>query len=403
LRHRSGWRIALILAIVLVSGIFLYRTPFNLGLDLKGGVHVVLEADSSAGEVTSENMSGVVSIIERRINALGVSEPLIQRQGSSRIIVELPGIHDQQQAIDTVGRTALLEFKDPSGQTVLDGSYLKQVQLGTDRYGQPAIDLEFDREGVQLFAILTTRHQGQATTIVLDGEVLQTVMIREPILEGRAQITGGMTVEEARHMVVLLQEGSLPVPMQIMEIRNVGPTLGQDSIDRSFRAGIVGVVLILLFMGLYYKLPGVVADLALLVYIVILLGVLSAIDAVLTLPGIAGIVLSVGMAVDANVLIFERIKEEIADGKRLRSAVEAGFSRAFATILDSNITTLITALVLFYVGTGGVRGFAVTLGVGILVSMFAAIVVTRVILDIIAANYPDTMARHFRMGGFKRS
>jgi preprotein translocase subunit SecD len=403
LRHRSGWRIALILAIVLVSGIFLYRTPFNLGLDLKGGVHVVLEADSSAGEVTSENMSGVVSIIERRINALGVSEPLIQRQGSSRIIVELPGIHDQQQAIDTVGRTALLEFKDPSGQTVLDGSYLKQVQLGTDRYGQPAIDLEFDREGVQLFALLTTRHQGQATTIVLDGEVLQTVMIREPILEGRAQITGGMTVEEARHMVVLLQEGSLPVPMQIMEIRNVGPTLGQDSIDRSFRAGIVGVVLILLFMGLYYKLPGVVADLALLVYIVILLGVLSAIDAVLTLPGIAGIVLSVGMAVDANVLIFERIKEEIADGKRLRSAVEAGFSRAFATILDSNITTLITALVLFYVGTGGVRGFAVTLGVGILVSMFAAIVVTRVILDIIAANYPDTMARHFRMGGFKRS
>ena len=381
----------------------LYRTPFNLGLDLKGGVHVVLEADSSAGEVTSENMSGVVSIIERRINALGVSEPLIQRQGSSRIIVELPGIHDQQQAIDTVGRTALLEFKDPSGQTVLDGSYLKQVQLGTDRYGQPAIDLEFDREGVQLFALLTTRHQGQATTIVLDGEVLQTVMIREPILEGRAQITGGMTVEEARHMVVLLQEGSLPVPMQIMEIRNVGPTLGQDSIDRSFRAGIVGVVLILLFMGLYYKLPGVVADLALLVYIVILLGVLSAIDAVLTLPGIAGIVLSVGMAVDANVLIFERIKEEIADGKRLRSAVEAGFSRAFATILDSNITTLITALVLFYVGTGGVRGFAVTLGVGILVSMFAAIVVTRVILDIIAANYPDTMARHFRMGGFKRS
>lgn len=403
MRHGSGWRIALILAIVLVSGIFLYRTPFNLGLDLKGGVHVVLEADSSAGEVTSENMSGVVSIIERRINALGVSEPLIQRQGSSRIIVELPGIHDQQQAIDTVGRTALLEFKDPSGQTVLDGSYLKQVQLGTDRYGQPAIDLEFDREGVQLFALLTTRHQGQATTIVLDGEVLQTVMIREPILEGRAQITGGMTVEEARHMVVLLQEGSLPVPMQIMEIRNVGPTLGQDSIDRSFRAGIVGVVLILLFMGLYYKLPGVVADLALLVYIVILLGVLSAIDAVLTLPGIAGIVLSVGMAVDANVLIFERIKEEIADGKRLRSAVEAGFSRAFATILDSNITTLITALVLFYVGTGGVRGFAVTLGVGILVSMFAAIVVTRVILDIIAANYPDTMARHFRMGGFKRS
>ncbi|HKM42551.1 MAG TPA: protein translocase subunit SecD, partial [Limnochordia bacterium] len=243
---------------------------------------------------------------------------------------------------------------------------------------------------------------GQTTTIVLDGEVLQTVMIREPILEGRAQITGGMTMEEARHMVVLLQEGSLPVPMKIMEIRNVGPTLGQDSIDRSFRAGIIGVILVLLFMGLHYKLPGLVADFALLIYIVIVLGVLSAMDAVLTLPGIAGIILSVGMAVDANVLIFERIKEEVADGKRLRSAVEAGFSRAFATILDSNITTLITAVVLFCVGTGGVRGFAVTLGVGILASMFTAVFVTRLFLDFMVARRPDTMAKHFSTGGFKR-
>lgn len=403
MRHGSGWRIAIILAVLIVSGVFLYITPFNLGLDLKGGVHVVLEADESAGAVTTENMAGVVSIIERRINALGVSEPLIQRQGNKRVIVELPGIHDQQQAIDTVGRTALLEFKDPHGNTALDGSYLKNVQLGVDRYGLPAIDLEFDREGVQLFAQLTTRYQGQTTTIVLDGEELQTVMIREPIREGKAQITGRFTVEEARHMVVLLQEGSLPVPMSIMEIRNVGPTLGQDSIDRSFRAGIVGVILVLLFMLIYYRLPGLVADLALLIYIVILLGVLSAIDAVLTLPGIAGIILSVGMAVDANVLIFERIKEEISEGKRLRSAIEAGFSRAFKTILDSNITTLITSVVLFYVGTGAVRGFAVTLGVGILASMFTAIVVTRAILNIMVDSRPDTMAKHLSMGGVRRS
>jgi preprotein translocase subunit SecD len=381
----------------------LYVTPFNLGLDLKGGVHVVLEADESATTVTNENMAGVVSIIERRINALGVSEPLIQRQGTRRVIVELPGIHDQQQAIDTVGATALLEFKDPQGNTALDGSYLRNVQLGQDRYGQPAIDLEFDREGVQLFAQLTTRFQGQATTIVLDGVELQTVMIREPILEGKAQITGGMTMEEARHMVVLLQEGSLPVPMKIMEIRNVGATLGQDSIDRSFRAGIIGVILVVLFIGLYYKSPGFVADFALLIYIVIVLGVLSAINAVLTLPGIAGIILSVGMAVDANVLILERIKEEMADGKRLRSAIEAGFSRAFATILDSNITTLITAAVLFFVGTGGVRGFAVTLGVGILASMFTAVFVTRFILDIVVDRRPDTIAKHFGRGGVKRS
>lgn len=403
MRRRDGWRIGIIIATLIVAGVFLYSSPFNLGLDLRGGVHVVLEADESATTVTNENMAGVVSIIERRINALGVSEPLIQRQGATRVIVELPGIHDQQQAIDTVGATALLEFKDPQGNTALDGSYLKSVQLGVDRYGQPAIDLEFDREGVQLFATLTTRYQGQATTIVLDGEELQTVMIREPILEGKAQITGGMTMEEARHMVVLLQEGSLPVPMKIMEIRNIGPTLGQDSIDRSFRAGVIGVILVLVYMALYYKLPGLVADLALLIYIVIVMGTLSAINAVLTLPGIAGIILSVGMAVDANVLIFERIKEEVASGKRIRSAIEAGFNRAFATILDSNITTLITAAVLFFVGTGGVRGFAVTLGVGILASMFTAVLVTRVLLDIVVQRRPDTMAKHFRMGGFKRS
>ncbi|MDI9485446.1 MAG: protein translocase subunit SecD [Bacillota bacterium] len=403
MRRRNGWRIGLIIAVLLISGVFLFGSPFNLGLDLKGGVHVVLEADESAAEVTNESMVGVVSIIERRINALGVSEPLIQRQGARRVIVELPGIHDQQQAIETVGATALLEFKDPNGSTAIDGSYLKNVQLGVDRYGQPAIDLEFDGEGARLFAQLTTRFQGQATTIVLDGEVLQTVMIREPILEGKAQITGGMTMEEARHMVILLQEGSLPVPMKIMEIRNVGPTLGQDSIDRSFRAGIIGAVLVLIYIALYYRLPGLVADLALLIYIVIVLGILSAIDAVLTLPGIAGIILSIGMAVDANVLIFERVKEELAEGKRLRSAIEAGFSRAFTTILDSNITTLITAAVLFIVGTGGVRGFAVTLGVGILISMFTALFVTRLLLDLMVDRRPDTMAKHFGMGGFRRS
>lgn len=403
MRRRSGWKIGIILAVLIVSGVFLYITPFNLGLDLKGGVHVVLEADESAGTVTNENMVGVVSIIERRINALGVSEPLIQRQGARRVIIELPGIHDQQQAIDTVGKTALLEFKDPYGNTVLDGSLLKTVQLGTDRYGRPAIDLEFDKEGVQLFAQLTSRYQGQTTKIILDGELLQEVMIREPILEGKAQITGNFTMEEARHMVVLLQEGSLPVPMKIMEIRNVGPTLGQDSIQRSFRAGIVGVILVLLYMLAYYKLPGFVADLALLVYLVILLGVLSAINAVLTLPGIAGIILSIGMAVDANVLIFERIREELGEGKRLTSAIEVGFDRAFKTILDSNITTLITAVVLFYVGSGSVRGFAVTLGVGILTSMFTAVVVTKAILNIMVESRPELMAKHFSMGGLRRS
>lgn len=401
--RKNRWRIGIILAVLIVSGVFLYTMPFNLGLDLRGGVHVVLEADASADTVTNESMAGVVSIIERRINALGVSEPLIQREGNRRIIVELPGIHDQQQAIDTIGKTALLEFKDPLGNTAIDGSYLRSVNLGTDRFGRPAIDLEFDNVGMQLFAQLTTRYRGQSTQIMLDGEELQTVMIREPILEGRAQITGNFTIEEARHMVVLLQEGSLPVPMNIMEIRNIGPTLGQDSIDRSFRAGVIGVILIFIYMLAYYKLPGFVADLALVAYVVILLGVLSAIKAVLTLPGIAGIILSIGMAVDANVIIFERIKEEIADGKRLSSAIEAGFGRAFSSILDSNLTTLITTVVLFYVGTGAVRGFAVTLGLGIVASMFTGIVITRAILNAMVELRPDTLVKHLSTGGFKRS
>lgn len=402
MRRGSGWRIGIILAVLVVAGVLLYVTPFNLGLDLKGGVHVVLEADETGEPITNENMAGVVSIIERRINALGVSEPIIQRQGARRVIVELPGIHDQQQAIDTVGKTALLEFKDPYGNTAVDGSYVKSVQLGTDRYGRPAIDIEFDREGVQLFAQMTTRYQGQLTQIVLDGEVLQEVLIREPILEGKAQISGSFTHEEARHMVVLLQEGSLPIPMKIMEIRNVGPTLGQDSINRSFKAGIVGVILVFVYMMFYYKVPGLVADIALSCYIVILLGMLSAINAVLTLPGIAGIILSIGMAVDANVLVFERIKEELAEGKRLRSAIDSGFSRAFRTILDSNITTLITAIVLFYAGAGSVRGFAVTLGLGILVSMFTAVVVTKTLLNWVVDRDPDKMVRYFGVRGLTK-
>ncbi|MGI6148834.1 MAG: protein translocase subunit SecD, partial [Limnochordia bacterium] len=292
-------------------------------------------------------------------------------------------------------KTALLEFKDPYGRTVLTGANLQSVQLGTDRFGRPAIDLEFDREGTALFAEMTTRYQGQRTRILLDGEILQEVMINEPILEGKAQISGAFTIDEARHYVILFQEGALPIPLQVMEIRNVGPTLGQDSITSGFRAGVVGVVLVFIFMAVYYKIPGLIADLALVLYIVIVLGVLSGMNAVLTLPGIAGLILSIGMAVDANVLIFERIKEEAVSGKRLRSAVQAGFSRAFGTILDSNITTLISAAVLFYLGTGPIKGFAVTLSVGILASMFTAVFVTRVLLELTMAGFHRRMEQDF--------
>lgn len=402
MRRGSGWRIGIILVIIAIAGVMLYMTPMNLGLDLQGGVHVLLEAQETDGPVTEDTMRGALAIIDRRVNALGVSEPIIQREGARRIIVELPGVQDQQQAIDTVGRTAMLEFRDPFGNTALTGAYLKNTQLGTDRYGRPAVDLEFDREGIQSFADLTTRYQGRLSQIVLDGDVLQEVRINEPILDGKAQITGSFTHEEARHLVVLLQEGALPVPMEILEIRNVGPTLGRDSIDRSAKAGIIGVALVLLYMLMYYKLPGAIADLALGTYIVIVLAALTGFKATLTLPGIAGFILSIGMAVDANVIIFERIKEEMESGKRIRAAVEAGFDRAFKAILDANITTLITAGVLFYLGTGAVRGFAVTLSIGILASMFTAIVVTRVVLSSVVDSNPEKMARYFRVKGVAR-
>ena len=275
------------------------------------------------------------------------------------------------------------------------GRISNQCSLGRIASDDPAIDLEFDREGTALFAEMTTRYQGQRTRILLDGEILQEVMINEPILEGKAQISGAFTIDEARHYVILFQEGALPIPLQVMEIRNVGPTLGQDSITSGFRAGVVGVVLVFIFMAVYYKIPGLIADSALVLYIVIVLGVLSGMNAVLTLPGIAGLILSIGMAVDANVLIFERIKEEAVSGKRLRSAVQAGFSRAFGTILDSNITTLISAAVLFYLGTGPIKGFAVTLSVGILASMFTAVFVTRVLLELTMAGFHRRMEQDF--------
>ncbi len=402
MRRGSAWRVGIIVVITVIAGILLYQTPMNLGLDLQGGVHVVLEAQDTDGSVTSDDMRGALAVIERRVNALGVAEPVIQWQGDRRIIVELPGVHDSQQALDIIGRTAILEFKDPFGNTVVTGAYLQTARLGTDRFGRPSVDFEFNREGARLFGQLTTQYQGQVSEIVLDGEVLQRVTIQEPILEGKAQITGTFTHEDARTLAVQLQGGSLPVPLRIIENRTVGPSLGQDSIDSSMQAGLIGIIMVLMYMLFYYKLPGIIADVSLGIYVVLLLAILAGINATLTLPGLAGIILSIGMAVDANVIIFERIKEEINTGKRLRPAIEAGFTRGFRAILDANITTLITAGVLFYFGTSVVRGFAVTLSVGILASMFTAIVITRVILTTVVDMNPEKMARYFAMRGVSR-
>lgn len=399
MRRGNGWRIGLILFVLIVSGILLMQTPINLGLDLQGGVHVLLEAQDTGVVVDNESMQQAQAIIERRVNGLGVAEPVIQRQGSRRIIVELPGIHDQEQAIDTIGKTALLEFTDPNGNTMVSGANLKSAQIGYDHLGQPAVNVEFDSQGQAAFAQLTTLYVGSTTHIMLDGEVLQTVGINEPILGGKAQITGIGSHEDARNLAIMLQAGALPVPLEVVETRNVGPTLGQDSIDNSIKAGIIGATLVLLYLVFYYKLPGLLADIALGIYVVLLFGILVAIDAVLTLPGIAGLLLSIGMAVDANIIIFERMKEELNAGKRLRPAIEGGFKKAFRTIVDANITTLIVAAVLFYFGSSMIRGFAVTLSVGILVSMFTAVFVTRALINIVVDRNPEKMLRYFNMRG----
>lgn len=389
-------RILGILAISAVAGVVLYFYPMQLGLDLQGGVHIVLEArDSDAGRVTDEAMSGAIAVIERRINALGVAEPTIQRQGARRIVVELPGVTDHKQAIEVIGQTAVLEIKDPFGRTVLTGADLRDARLSRDQFGRPAIDIEFTSEGAQKFAELTTRYVGEVIPHLLDGEVLLAPVVNQPITGGTGVITGNFTNEEARNLAIQLKHGALPVALEVESLSNVGAILGKESVESSLRAGIIGLVLVVLYMLAYYRLPGFLADLALGVYVLIVLALLARLGATLTLPGIAGFILSIGLAVDANVLIFERIKDELRSGKRIRAAVRSGFQRAVVAILDANLTSLITVAVLFYFGTGAVRGFAVTLGLGILASMFTAIVVTRWLLNVAIDLNPDKAADYF--------
>lgn len=397
MRRGLGWRLLGIVLVVVAAAATLYTMPIQWGLDLQGGVQVVMEAkETDQVRVTGEVIERAQAVIERRVNALGVAEPVIQRQGDRRIIVELPGVHDQQQAIETIGRTALLEFQDPEGNTVFTGSQLRSATLSNDEFGRPAVSIELNREATAQFAQLTARYANiSPLPIVLDGEVLVAPVPQGPINDGKAIITGNFTLEEARNLAILLQSGALPVPLEVMEVRNVGPILGRESVQRSLTAGLIGIVLILAYLVLYYRLPGGVADVALAIYVVLLLGLLVGLRATLTLPGLAGFILSIGMAVDANVIIFERVKDELRSGKRLRAAIDAGWKRAFVAIFDANVTTLITAFVLYYFGTGPVRGFAVTLSLGILVSMFSAIVVTRTLLQALVDRNPDRMVRYF--------
>lgn len=351
------------------------------GLDLQGGTHIVMQAeDTEQNKVTIEAVNQVINIMQKRINEMGLTEPIIQREGGNRIIIELPGEKDPQKAIETIGKTAVLEFKNEEGVVCLTGEDLKDAREQMGQGQSPVVALQFTDAGGDKFAQLTSANIGRHIGIYLDGELLTNPVVNDAITGGSAVITGQRTLEEAKDLAILLRSGALPVKVSVMEVRTVGPSLGQDSKDKSVTAFTIGLSLVVLFMLGMYRMAGFLADVALLVYVLILLGILSALQATLTLPSIAGVILSIGMAVDANILIFERFKEEIASGKILRLAIQAGFKRAFTTIFDANMTVIITSAILFFLGSGTVKGFAFTLGLGVAVSMFTAITVSRTLL-----------------------
>lgn len=381
--------LAIVVAVALLAG-FLFnpiKANIKLGLDLKGGLHVVMEAKEKPGQkITQDTIQKSIGILRNRVDELGVTEPIIQGQGTNRVIIQLPGVQDPEAAATFIGKTAELEFRDESGKVVLTGQHLKDAKAEiSPENNEPQVSLVFDKVGAEKFRIASRENIGKQIGIYLDGKIFTNPVIQEEIPNGKARITGGFeTLKDAEDTAVLLRSGALPVTLQIEEKRTIGPLLGSDSLTKSVRASIIGLLMILIFMIGYYRVPGLVAALSLVLYSVIVMGVLVLLKATLTLPGIAGFILSIGMAVDANIIIYERLKEELRNGKTLRAAIDAGFSRAFWTIFDANVTTLIAAIVLMFFGTGPIKGFAVTLSIGIVASMFTAITFTRLVLKLVA-------------------
>jgi preprotein translocase subunit SecD len=385
------------------------------GLDLQGGIQVLLQADVQPGQtVDRDTLLAARQIVEQRVNALGVSEPVIQLAENNRIIVELPGVRNPDDAIKTFGNTGLLEFidagttplpegtivktslgappagiqvTDPSGRdypTVVQGKHLRTASVGFDELGRPQINFTFNDEGAKLFGDFTSQNVGHYLAITLDKRVISSPVIQSPIVGGTGRITGRFRLEEAQNIVIQLKYGALPVPLKVVQNRTVGPTLGQDSVRKSVLAGLIGLAIVAAFMILNYRLPGLLATLALVIYAALSFALFKTIPVVLTLAGIAGFILSIGMAVDANILIFERMKEELRAGRSLGAALDAGFARAWTSIRDSNVSTLITCAILYWFGaTFGasiIQGFALTLALGVGVSMFTAIFLTRTLL-----------------------
>jgi protein-export membrane protein SecD len=406
--------------------------PIQPGLDLQGGLQVLLEADvPEEREVTADDLDTARQIISQRVNALGVAEPLVQTEGSRRVLVELPGIDDPEQAIELIQGTALLEFvatgtqslppgiclrtslnegpspcelEDDSGivpptfATVITGADLKsatviQGQLGTGF----EVAFELTPAGAEIFEAYTASHQGEFLTIVLDKQVISSPRI-SAVISDQGTITGNFTLQEAQQLALQLRYGSLPIPLRIESTRQIGATLGTESVQASIRAGAIGVSIVLLFMLIYYRLPGGLANIALLIYALFNFAIYKGLAVTLTLPAITGFLLSTGMAVDANILVFERMKEEIRKGGLLRDAVDVGFNRAWTSIRDSNIATLVICLILWSFGrnfgASVVQGFALTLAIGVMISMFTAVIITRTFVRLVVGGAADWLKEH---------
>ena len=356
----------------------------SLGLDLRGGVYTVYQAEDDGSIGFDEKMSSTVSILTSRLTRQGFTEATVTRQGTDRIRVEIPNVSDPNEILRIIGTPAQLYFVDENGNNLMEGSMVKNAQPSQDENGQPCVAFELDEEGAKIFAKATAENLGKVISITLDGETISAATVNSVIAGGKGQITGTFTAEDVQNLSTLILSGALPLNLSQLEVSAISATLGVEALDKAVLAGAIGVALVMLFMLFRYRLCGLVADIALTIYVMIVVLMLALTGAQLTLPGVAGIILGIGMAVDANVVIFERIREEMGVGRPLASSIKKGFSNALSAIIDANVTTVIAAIVLYMFGTGTIRGFALTLGISVVTSMFTAIFVTHKLLDIFA-------------------
>ena len=447
---RDKWRLIVVVAVIVIAAVvaFPIKGKMRLGLDLSGGVHIVLQAKGTPeSPLTPDSIDRLLVVLRSRIDQYGIVEPIIQREGEDRVAIGLPGVEDPEAALDLIGRTAVLQFRQVLGESprvplepirsnydsdeqfkaaqerwqrakdevglyieqmkeavkdnpemtvanseeggayllgkqYVSGGDLTKAETTFDQFGKAAVSLTFNAEGAKLFDEATAANINKQIAIVLDGTVISAPVVQQRISGGEAQITGSFTTEEANRLAIMLRAGALPVSVEILENRSVGPSLGADSVRDGVKSGLIGAALVVVFMLVYYGFLGIAADIALCAAMLLVVAMMIALHSTLTLPGIGGMVLTIGMAVDGNILIYERMKEELRAGKTTMAALDAGFRKALVVILDSNITTLIAAAILFYFGSGPIRGFAVTLSIGIVASVFCNVVVTRTLLGI---------------------